>query len=205
MRSASRRQLVLAGGAIIALVAGVLLVTRGDFVPERHDDGQGPLASLSSVTETFSILGTYTVALPLCRTNDYQPAMLDGTVAPHTTVGPGLRYLGSYVRSGIAPDFKAIGSLTGFPPPVPYTGLHAEKGFAIESRCEDARHQDGKLYTELVLGLAPVASNGGGWLGIDVGYYSGWRHHVVTIPWAFVICGPGLPGDVENCPPPSGA
>jgi hypothetical protein len=205
MRSASRRQLLLvAGGVIIVLVGGVLLLTRGDLAPEHHRDGNGPLASLSSVTEIFGDPGTYTVALPLCKMNDFQPAVLDGTVAPHTTVGAGLHYLGAYVRSGIAPDFRAIGSLTGFPPSVPYSGLHAEKGFAIESRCRDIQHRDGKLYTELVLGIAPVAAKGGGWLGIDVGYYSGWRHHVVTIPWALAICGPGFE-NVERCQPPSGA
>lgn len=204
MRSASRRRLLLAGGAIVALVAGVLLVTRGDIVPERHADGQGPLASLSSVTETFSIPDSYTVALPLCRTNDYQPVALDGMVAPHTIVGAGLRYLGAYVRSGTEPPFQAIGSIRGFPPQAPYASLLAENGFAVTTRCRDSQHGP-HLYTELVLGLAPIAANGGGWSGIDVGYYSGWRHHVVTIPWTFVICGPGLPGDIDNCPPPTDA
>jgi hypothetical protein len=205
MRSASRRQLLIGGGVIVLLATGVLLVIRGDLAPEYHLDGHGPLASLSSVMETFDNPGTYTVALPLCKTSDFQPTVLDGTVVPHDTVGAGLHYLGAYVRSGIAPDFKAIGSLNGFPPSVPYTGLHAEKGFGIESRCQDIQHQDGKVYTELVIGIAPIAANGGGWLGIDVGYYTGWRHHVVTIPWAFVICGPGLPSEVENCSPPPGA
>jgi hypothetical protein len=203
MRSASRRQLLVAGGVIVALAVGVLLLTRGDLAPEHHDDGQGPLASLSSVEEGFSIPDTYSVALPLCTTNDFQPVVLDGTVAPHTTLGAGLRYLGAYVRFGKAPSFLSIGSIKGFPPPEPYGGLHTEKGFAVASRCQDIWNNG--LDTELVLGLAPVATRGGGWFGIDVGYYSGWRHHVVTVPWAFVICGPGLPSDLENCARPPDA
>ena len=203
MRSVSRRQLLVAGGAILALVAGALLLTRADLAPERHDDGDGPLASLSSVHESFDFQGTYTVALPLCTTSDYHSVSLDGSVAPHTTVGAGLRYLGAYVRYGIEPGFNSIGSLQGFPPVAPYGDLHSANGFAVHSRCQEIRHGP-RLYTELVLGFAPINASGGGWFGIDVGYYSGWRHHIVTVPWAFVICGPGLPAGFENCPPRSG-
>jgi hypothetical protein len=198
MRSASRLQLLIGAGAILTLVAGVLLLTRGDFAPEYHADGEGPLASLSSVEESFGIPDTYSVALPLCTTNDFQPVVLDGTIAPHATFGAGMRYLGAYVRYGTEPGFQAIGSISGFPPPAPYLGLHEEKGFALASRCQEIRHGP-RLYTELVLGFAPITSRGGGWVGIDVGYFSGFRHHVVTIPWAFIICGPGLPSDYEGC------
>ena len=187
--------------ALVVLVLALLglLIGNGtiDVAPEHHADGHGPLASLGGTGSGFyPKVAPYvvTAGIRLCLMSGAQPAVLDGSIGPTSSVQGGLRFLGAYVRQGVpSRGFVVLGSIDGFPPPYPYDQLHQEKGFSVTTPCSDASNPDAP-YTELDLGLtqAPNAP-GGGWLGVNVGYTAGWRHHVVTLNYDYIFCGAGAP------------
>ena len=184
------------------LGAGLLgwLISNGtiDLAPEAHADGHGPLASLGGSGSAFYPTGAggqaWTVGIRLCLVGGSAPAVLDGTVRPAMPVQGGMRYLGAFVRQGVpSSGFFPLGSVAMFPPVYPYAGLQQVKGFVVTSHCSDAA-DPGAAYTELDIGLAPLpGAPGGGWMGVDVGYDAGLRHHVVTLNRHLFMCVAGAP------------
>lgn len=180
------------------------LVANGtiDLAPEHHADGHGPLASLGGTGSGFYPQAdptAVTAGIRLCLLSGIEPVVLDGSVSPASSVQGGIRFLGAYVRQGVpAAGFMPLGSMAGFPPPYPYDQLHEAKGFSVTTPCSDGSNP-GAPYTELDLGLAPAPdAPGGGWMGVDVGYYAGPRHHVVTLNYDFFFCSAGAPA--RFCP-----
>ena len=172
--------------------------------PERHLDGQGPLASLNTtgtrITETVDRTqgGVWTFGYQLCLAQGDQPAIID-SVGPTQTVGTGFRYLGSLVRTfdvepGVDSRHEPIYSVDGFPPPVKFAPdyLRPAIGYPVSVLCPSARPSPPVTYTELLVGFAAVGTDGGGWLGIDVGYTVGGRHRIVSLGYDQLICGTSL-------------
>ena len=187
----------IAGAAAIAIVAGVLVATRGDLWPERHTEGWGPLSSYGTATMGFSGQGPeWTIGVPVCLARGIEPAVLDGSVTGLTQIGEGFRFLGAAIRQGRpSKGFGVIGSVEGFPPTPPYDDSKAAKGFAVTSPCEAGNAILTATYTELDVGVGRLSSAGGGWDGFQVGYTVGWRHHVLTVQGTVVACGPDVPPD----------
>jgi hypothetical protein len=46
-------------------------------------------------------------------------------------------------------------------------------------------------YDELLVGIGRVtpSDDGGGWMGVDIGYSMGGRHYVVSLGYDILICG----------------
>jgi len=195
-----------------AVLVGVVGFTKLDLAPEHHLDGEGPLGSFGDtntlVSEGFDAkLGgpIWSAGLDLCLARGDQPAVLDGFVGPTEAVGEGFRYLGALIRE-ITPltGAEGFGSREGFPPQVPPVpeALQPEPGFAITHRCQHTIVDRSVPITELVLGFSRTSDpSGGGWLGVDVGYTSGIRHHVVSLRYNFLVCGPAAPQ--QFCAPPA--
>jgi hypothetical protein len=80
-------------------------------------------------------------------------------------------------------------------------------GFAVTHRCQHPIVDRDIPVTELVLGFGRTSdASGGGWLGVDVGYNSNGRHHVVSLGYNFLICGSAAPKefcDGHSSPTPS--
>jgi hypothetical protein len=204
--------LIGAVAVAVVILIGVFGVIKVDLAPEHHLDGEGPLGSFgdkdSAVTMGFDpILGgpIWSVGLELCLVRGDRPAVLDGSVGPTKIVGAGFRYLGALIREYTpAPGAEGMGSREGFPPQVPPVpeALKPVPGFVVSHRCQHPQLDPSVPITELVLGFARTSDhNGGGWLGVDVGYDSGIRHHVVSLNYNFLICGPAAPQ--QFCGPPT--
>jgi len=91
--------------ALVVLVLALLglLIGNGtiDVAPEHHADGHGPLASLGGTGSGFyPKVAPYvvTAGIRLCLMSGAQPAVLDGSIGPTSSVQGGLRFLGAYVR-----------------------------------------------------------------------------------------------------------
>jgi hypothetical protein len=171
--------------------------------PERHLDGQGALASFgdsgNSVTEAFVRSGgpVWTVGIPLCLWQGTDPAILDGTVKGTVVTGDGWKFLGARVREFAPSNGLAIGSVGGFPPAVP-DALHQAKGFAVTQPCHIHNPDPSAISAELDFGVREPGTNGGGWMGLDIGYTSRGHHHVLSTPWNILVCGPAVAP--EHCP-----
>lgn len=208
---ASRRRLLIGAVAVAAVVLiGIFGLTKLDLAPEHHLDGQGPLGSFGDTNSAVSMgfdpaLGgpTWSAGLELCFARGDQPAVLDGKVGPAKIVGSGFQYLGAFVRRFPIGGGNPIGGIAGFPPPAPWaSSLRAVTGFVVDNRCQNPVVDKSIPYTELVLGFSRTSDpSGGGWLGVDVGYNAGFRHHVVSLNYNFLICGPAAPQ--QFCAAPS--
>jgi len=167
--------------------------------PERHLDGQGPLASRGTsntqVTHGFYPSGgpVWTVGIPLCLLQGADPAVLDGPVKGTTVAGDGLRYLGTRVRVFLPGSQIELGSTGGFPP----TGLgplQEAAGFHVTHPCQFSNPDPSVSITELDVGVAEFpGSAGGGWMGLDIGYTDRGHHHVLSTGWNILACGPAMP------------
>jgi hypothetical protein len=203
-----RRFLIGAAAAAVAVLVGVGFL-KLDLAPDHHVDGQGPLGSFGDANSTDSMAFSavtggpiWSVGLGLCLVRGDQPAVLDGSVGPTKIVGTGFQYLGAFARQFPHTSGMALGSVEGFPPQVSGGTLQPIKGFAVSSHCQHPILDPTIPYTELDLGFGRTPdSSGGGWLGVDVGYNSGGRHHVVSLNYNFLICGPAVPQ--KFCAPPS--
>ncbi|HVD47862.1 MAG TPA: hypothetical protein VNG70_11330 [Candidatus Limnocylindria bacterium] len=198
----TRRRLVIVVLVVVVLATGsVAFANYLGGGPAHHLDGQGILGSSgdpgSIVAVGFDpIIGgpTWSVGLELCLTQSGDPAVLDGSVAPTKTFGSGFQYLGAFVRQfkrseGSTPMI----SVDGFPPQVP-DPLHPVHEYSVNDRCQHPKTDRSAPYTELVLGFGRgTETGGGGWMGVDVGYTSGGHHHVVSLGYYFMICGPAAP------------
>ena len=183
----------LAAATVVVVVAGVLLITRGDLWPGDHTDGWGPLGSFGTAGMGFDAgrPGPWSVGVPLCLARGSEPAVLDGTVAPASQIGNRFRLLGAVVRQGIPnKGFGVIGSVEGFPP-AGYDHTRPAKGFAVSSQCDSSNLSATR--TELDVGLAADGTDGGGWDGLEVGYWVGLRHHVLRIESIVAVCGFSVP------------
>jgi hypothetical protein len=212
----NRRRLLIGALAVaVVVLVGDILWMNLDLAFEHHLDGEGPLGSFGSngteVTLSFSATvggPIWSVGLELCLARGNRPAVLDGSVGPTQTAGRGFKYLGALVREFTpVPGASGMGSRDGFPPPnVPET-LQPVPGFAVTHRCQHPIVDDNIPITELVLGFGRASdASGGGWLGVDVSYNSNGRHHVVSLRFNFVICGPAAPKDIcegQSSPTPS--
>src|SRR6267143_583106 len=200
---------VMAGVAVLAtlglLIAPRLLGQNGLLpIPERHVDGVGPLGSgeedpHGAVSYTFSRSapgGVWTLGIRLCLAAGDQPAILDGSVQPHSSIGRGFSFLGARIRQFIpAQGDHPIGSVVGFPPKVS-EALNQLQGFAVTDRCQGPNPDDSKPYTELLLGFGRgTDTDGGGWKGVDVGYTSGGQHHIVELRYDILMCGTTVKSD----------
>jgi hypothetical protein len=200
MRSRARL-LVLA--AIAAVGLGVI-ITLGlprlslFLGPERHADGQGPLASLDGpgssafAADRRSDTRTLTFGMQLCLTSS-DSVVLD-SVGPTESIGAGWRFLGAKVRE-FTPAWPRthtpIISVSGYPPPTNMVPdpLYDVHGYTVTTQCHFS--PDGP-YTELLIGLSSTNDDGGiggGWNGVDVGYTYGGRHRVLMIKIGLYFCG----------------
>jgi hypothetical protein len=169
--------------------------------PERHADGDGDLASRGRTSDVLTHAfdqshgTTWTIGVPLCLERGSDPAVLDGTVGPVTTVGGRLRFLGAYTRESVpgAVNYRG-GSVGGYPPNIPGP-LHTERGFAVSRPCDFSRPDPAARQIELLVGVAYAGgSDGGGWYGLDIGYETRGHHHVLaTTGWNILVCGPAMP------------
>jgi hypothetical protein len=203
----TKQQFIVVALVLVAVVAfNVSFVSGMAGGPERHAQGDGPLGSLGGVGLAFDpdVGGpSWTVGIQLCLAQGNQPAVLDGSVGPTSIVGdnppPAVRFVGAYVREFTPSQVDTpIGSIGGFPPILP-DKLHQVKGFEVTDVCPQSSDPS-RPYTELLIGVMadPANTGGGGWHGVDVGYASGWRHHVVSLKYDIMICGPNAPG--YECP-----
>jgi hypothetical protein len=98
-------------------------------------------------------------------------------------------YLGAVVRTYAPSDADVpIVSVAGFPPPAGPSMRAPEDvaGYVVATPC-DASPAD--RYTELLIGLRRVGSEGGGWDGILVTYEADGRAYVLEIERGMYICG----------------
>jgi hypothetical protein len=209
----TKAQFVIVAMAVAAVVAfNVPFVGQLVGGPERHANGDGPLGSRGGTGamgfDPKAGHPPWTVGVNLCLAQGQQPAVLDGSVNPTDIAGnyppPAVDFLGAYVRD-FTPNGEntPLGAVEGFPPQFP-DKLYPVKGYQVTRLCSQLT-QPHSPYTELLIGVGPDAVNtrGGGWLGIDVGYTSGWRHHVVSIEAEIMMCGELAPGFECFAPAPS--
>jgi hypothetical protein len=73
----------------------------------------------------------------------------------------------------------------------------------VSNPCQQSGHVDRSVpYTELLIGWGRgPGSEGGGWLGVDVGYTVDGRSYILSIGYSILICGPAVPQ--RYCSPPS--
>jgi hypothetical protein len=195
-------------GVIITLTLPRLSLLVG---PERHADGQGPLASLdgpgssSSAADRHSDTWTLTFGMRLCLTSS-DSVLLD-SVGPTQSIGTGYRVLGAKVRdfTPVRPGTHTpILAVSGFPPPVNMVPdpLYDVHGYTVTTQCHLS--PDGP-YTELLIGLSSIKDDGGiggGWNGVDVGYTFGGRHRVLMIRIGLYFCGTSV---ADHCHTPAQA
>ena len=175
--------------------------------PEPHADGAGPLASLNegggqkvAVNPAFSHATAWTYGMRLCMASGADLPVLD-SVSPAKSVGTGYQFLGAAVREFVPnANHTLIYSVDNYPPPqsmVPDT-LHNVQGYTVTTRCS---LDPTAPYTELLIGLALVNGDGGGWQGVDVHYTVGGRSRILAIDFGVLICGRAVP----SCVPPGGS
>lgn len=179
--------------ALLLLVAASAFAYMRIQGPERHADGDGPLASYEGGYEAMKVtrvpgVTSWTYGLRLCLESGDQPAILEA-VEPAVTVGSGSRYLGSGVREWTPTStHEPIIGVDGWPPPSSFVPdrVHEIRGFAVSTSCVNGPREP---YTELLVGLGVVSSDGGGWRGIEVSYRVGGRHRVLLLNHDLMICG----------------
>ena len=171
----------------------MLVVVAAD--PERHADGDGPLASrdgpggeMMAVNSSATIATSWTYGVPVCLASGNDPAVIDA-VGPTVSVGTGYRFLGASIRQFLPTlQHTSIIGVDNFPPPrdkIPDALLDIH-GYAVTTPCSrDPRAP----YTELLIGLGIVSDAGGGWKGVDVGYTVAGRHRILAINERLLICG----------------
>jgi hypothetical protein len=189
---------ILAGlGVIVSLSLGWI----GSSAPETHADGAGPLASLNepgtslmdAINPSLAHATEFTFGMPLCLASGADLPVTD-SVSPGHRVGTGYRFLGAVVREFLPnPSHTPIVSVDYFPPDpskVPDT-LHDIHGYTVTTRC--STHPNTAPYTELLIGMALVNGDGGGWQGVDVHYTVGGRKLVLAVNYGILICGTSTP------------
>lgn len=196
MRSSRTLQLgaVAALGCVIA--AAALWIVTGGMRSAEHVDGAGPLGSEGApvgLTKANDPLGgsitSWTYGVRLCRLSGDDPVVLE-SIGPRATVGSGFRFLGASVRE-FDYDIKTtapIISTIGYPPPPPYAAppFHELAGYEVRSACSSPPIG---TYTELLVGLALVGDDGGGWNGLNVTYKAAGQTRVLTLDRDLLICG----------------
>ena len=197
---------VAIAAVIAVLVGAAFLLVRGGA--DVHQDGAGSLGSVgapgyeSLAVDPASGARSWTYGLRLCVMDPASPATIE-SVGPHASVGTGYSLLGVRIRSfGLTEDHPNIIGVEGYPPPtkdVP-DPLTDAVGFTVTSLCADG---PGKPYTELLVGLGYATSDGGGWRGIDIGYTSGGRHHVVQLDHDLLVCGSSVAAQCTESTSPS--
>ena len=158
----------------------------------RHQDGDGPLGSLtapgSAITYALDAEANHpvTVGIGLCTTGRGSAVLT--AVTPTKTAGTGWRFLGLRTRTFVPTTQHPPGGSWGeFPPNLP-DSLSPVAGTRVSSRCPSTGILS--IYTELLIGMAAGAdTSGGGWLGVDVSYTLGRRAYVVSLGYNVVICG----------------
>lgn len=192
---------------IVALAVWIGASARTLGPPEHHADGEGPLASLNRpgthirMTVDRTPSSVWTFGYELCLAQGDQPAIID-SVGPTQTIGSGFTYLGSLIRTfdvqpGVDSSHEAISSVDGFPPPTKYAPdyLRDAIGYPVSVLCAAGPPV---TYTELLVGFAATGPDGGGWLGIDVGYSVGGRHYTVSFRYDQLICGTSTEAKCPN-------
>ena len=92
----------------------------------------------------------------------------------------------------MSPAFLAsnpIISLGGYPPNLP-DRLYPAIGYKLSDLCSE--NSPGQPYTELLIGLTPATTKGGGWLGINVRYEDDGHQRITTLPYNVFSCGPAV-------------
>lgn len=196
MTGRSRRIAVLAGGILVAaVVIGVVAIMAG---PSSHGDGAGPLGSIaqdgheSMSTDASSGATSWTYGVRLCLAEG-TAAPIVKSVTPTSTLGAGFKTLGTMVRTFTPSSVQTpIISVDGYPPaaddvpgPTEYVA-----GFEVTTPCANGPTEP---YTELLVGLASVSPDGGGWLGITVAYSVDGKAYVLKLDHDLLICGASNP------------
>jgi hypothetical protein len=169
-----RGRLFVIVGAIVAcgVGAGTVLLQQGQS-PRVHSDGAGPLASNGKpVAESMSVdpqrsgSSAWTFGVHLCNLHPEQPVELIG-VSPRKSLGAGFRVLGVSVRTFVPSDTDSpIISVATYPPSSVFADpLSRITGYLVRAPCATGPSDQ---YTELLVGLAKVGDDGGGWQGINV-------------------------------------
>jgi hypothetical protein len=200
------------GAAIVAGLGVIVALSPawfGSVAAETHADGAGPLASLNepgtsltdAVDPTRSHAGSWTFGMPLCIASGASIPVID-SVAPNQSVGKGYRFLGALAREFVPnSNDTPIISVDYYPPSssmVPDTP-HDIHGYGVTTRC--SRDPGAHPYTELLIGMTVINSDGGGWQGVDVGYTVGGRHRILVINYGILICGNSVPQCAREASP----
>jgi hypothetical protein len=203
------RRLAVAAGVGLAAVAAVLAVSSG-FIgsiggPSTHRDGDGPLGSIGkpgyeSLVVPQTVIGSTTYGIPLCVVDPEVPASITA-VTPTVSIGSGYRTLGIAARSFEPTDSHTpIIGVEGFPPPASFVSdpLTKVEGFVVRTACDSGPTDP---YTELLVGLAAVGLDGGGWHGIDITYLAAGRTWRLQLDHDLLICGRSLDSIPGACRP----
>jgi hypothetical protein len=94
-------------------------------------------------------------------------------VAPTTSIGSGYKLLGIGVREfAPTPTHETIISTASWPPPISAIPdpIADVRDFAVSTPCSGGAFDP---YTELLVGLGLVSTDGGGWQGIEINYSVG--------------------------------
>ena len=184
-------------GAGLVLLA--LILTGCSLVTGLHADGEGPLQSIGGSGTSISVdphgatFGTYSWGIPLCAATD-RPVTIT-SVKPVSTIGVGFRLAGLAARTfEPAGSNLPIGSIEGFPPPVP-DSLSPAIGFLVTTQCAEP---PGPVYSELIVGFDVVGTDGGGWQAIDIGYDAGGHEYILRTRQDLLICGASI---ADKCMP----
>lgn len=121
---------------------------------------------------------TTSFSVYVCLVGD-TPSVVIEDVAPVLEVGDGFTAEGAVVRTSDDP----LISTPGFPP-AGGTVVPA-KGAVYSRTCADQAASQ-----QIVLGLTATGPDGGGWIGVDIGYReSNGQRHVARVALAALLCG----------------
>lgn len=122
----------------------------------------------------------------LCMQDASQTAVVQ-EIKPHAEVGDGFAVDGIGIHDFLfTSEDTPIISVEGYPPDL-RAPLLDPIDFEVEVPCPAA--QVGTRVVELIIGLRATSDEGGGWLGVDVGYTVGQGNYVLAIKNNLLICG----------------
>jgi hypothetical protein len=201
-----RMLVVIAGLGMLALIGLAWAIFPQDLPTalERHADGEGPLGSLgvpghdSMSVDPASGATTWTFGLRLCKVSGQTSPVLQ-SMSPIKEVGTGFRYLGSGVRLfRVSDDDSPLIGVDGWPPPKHFVPdrIAQLSGFVVSTDCSAGER--GSDYTELLIGLERVGTDGGGWEGIEIRYSMDGRSYTLLVDHDMKICGASVSCEIPD-------
>ena len=188
------------------IAALCVVLAAGCGGPERHRDGEGPLAVLNDPTgfarmvvartpgvDTWSF-GSMLLCLRLSGTSAVIRA-----VGPHDSVGSGFQPAGVVIHDFTwSSGAEATISSEEFPPATAVRTV-APEGYVVDVECSSPPPDQA---AELIVGLTATSDDGGGWLGADVTYSVDGQDYVLEINNEMLICGTSTAKHCEGAPSP---